>query len=266
MTGPGFDLHQIAASVRFVQGYRFLDRCGETLIALEDCLDPGWIPGDTSPKAGVMVNHELGMVAQFHSAALSVSQSEFLDFTYFHDQACKILDVLIDNFGIKRIHAPSLKVVWQKGFEEVDAAERFVRGLRLCPPPQKAIDLLGGDQTGLSFVVCTECTPTWQGISVVQRRRLEAKTVLQEKQPSFDDRLMKRTRLLSQRQRDAMAALAKLRRQHPAVSRIAAELDVEHSFETEFSTSEFDFPTFLQEARLWHEQIPARVLQGAEGQ
>ena len=113
-------------------------------------------------------------------------------------------------------------------------------------------------------MVCTESALTWQGISVLQRRRIEAQTVTQEKQPNFDDRLMKRARLLPQRQREAMAALAKLRRQHPPVSRIAAELDVEHSFETEFSTSEFDFPAFLQEARLWHEQIPAGVLRGVE--
>ena len=70
--------------------------------------------------------------------------------------------------------------------------------------------------------------------------------------------------MLPQRQRDAMAALAKLRRQHPATSRIAAELDVEHAFETEFSTSEFDYPSFLQEARDWHEQIPVGVMKGVE--
>ena len=28
----------------FIQGYRFLDRCGESLIALENTLAPGWIP------------------------------------------------------------------------------------------------------------------------------------------------------------------------------------------------------------------------------
>jgi hypothetical protein len=40
---------QFSFTVRFVQGYRFLDRCGDAIIRLEETLDEGWIPGELVP-------------------------------------------------------------------------------------------------------------------------------------------------------------------------------------------------------------------------
>ena len=45
-----FDTTEFRASVRFVQGYRYLDRCGEALIKLENSLHEGWIPTEPTPK------------------------------------------------------------------------------------------------------------------------------------------------------------------------------------------------------------------------
>jgi hypothetical protein len=265
MATTGFELHRIASSLRFIQGYRFLDRCGEAIIKLEEVLDEGWIPGETNPGGGVLVNHVLGMTARFDSGSVTVGQSEFFDFDYFQDQACKIFDVLRQTFEVKRVNAPSLQVIRQKGFEHVSAAEEFIDGMGICYADNEVLTLLGGDKSAFSFTVCTEDEMTWQDVSVLRRRRLDVKTVLQERQPAFDQRLVQRARLLPKRQRDAMQALASLRRRHPTVSPVAAQFDVENAFETEFDTEIFDLPGFLAESWTWHEKI-ARELPRVKGE
>jgi hypothetical protein len=62
-------VHQIQASVRFLQGYRYLDKCGEALIKLENVLDKGWLPVEVSPKSGNIKNDQLGMTVAFSSEA-----------------------------------------------------------------------------------------------------------------------------------------------------------------------------------------------------
>ena len=56
----------------------------------------------------------------------------------------------------------------------------------------------------------------------------------------------------------------KLRKQHPEVAPVAAQLDVEHSFETEFSTKAFDLPGFLGDAWKWAESV-GNGISGLEG-
>lgn len=51
MTKSSFELNQIAFSLRPVQGYRYLDRCGEMIIKLENTLDSGWMPKDMTPQS-----------------------------------------------------------------------------------------------------------------------------------------------------------------------------------------------------------------------
>lgn len=248
------EVHQIASTIRFLQGYRFLDRCGEAIIRLEDALDSGWIPGEISPKGGALVNHELGMTAQFHSESMTVAQAEFLDLRLFRDQACKMYDVLRQTFEIATIKAPSLRVVWQQGFAEISEAETYLASLGLVLVSGKVASALDGSQSALSFTVCTEDDVLWKDESVLQRRRLDVRTVMQVKQPTFDDRLLRRARLLPDRQRDAMQALAKLRQQHRAQSTIAAQFDLENSFESEFRTELFDLPAFYSESWNWQER------------
>ncbi len=260
MTATSLEIHRIASSLRFVQGYRFLDRCGEAIIKLEEVLDKGWIPNETSPKGGVLVNHVLGMTVRFDSGSVKLVQTEFCDFNYFQDQACKIFDVLRQTFEIKRINAPSLQVIRQRGFEQVAAAEEYIGEMRLCHPNAEVLVVLGGHNSAFSFTLCSEEETTWQEVSVLRRRRLDVQTVLQEQQPAFDDRLMQRARLLPERQRDAMQALASLRRRHPTISPVAAQFDAENAFETEFDTETFDLPDFLAESWTWHEKLAGELL------
>lgn len=256
-TASPFQVHQLQATIRFIQGYRYLDRCGEALIKLENVLAEGWLPTETSPKAGVLKNDQLGMTTIFNSEGMTTTQSEFISFEHFMDQTCKIFDTLWQAFEIKRINVASIKVVLQKGFrdDELEKAAQYLLDLRLCSPHPALTELMGGRINALDFVMVTAEDIKWNQEQVHRRRRIQGQVIRQERQPPFDERLLRRTRQLPNQQKEAIAALMKLRRQHPEISPVAAQLDLEHSFETEFSAEAFDFPTFLQEGWDWAETL-----------
>ena len=72
-----FDPTQFTLTIRFDQGYRFLDKCGEAVIKLENTLDPGWIPGELKPTGGNLRNYTLGLGTTFDTHSLSVGGCPF---------------------------------------------------------------------------------------------------------------------------------------------------------------------------------------------
>jgi hypothetical protein len=255
------DLHTTAlvATIRFDQGYRYLDRCGEALVRLDDILDEGWIPTETTPSRGALRNYRLGMSAQFHSELMTVHQSEFISFEHFRDQACKIYEILWKTFEVKRIVTPVFRVILQAGFEEVEKADEYVRNMNLCKPDQKVLHLLGGHQSAATFTVCTQEQVTWQDSPVVRRRRLEVSVIRQERQPDFDERVMRRLPLVPMRQQSALGALMKLRRQHPKVYPVAAQFDLENAHECEGRSDTFNLSRFLDESWKWTEHVRTSI-------
>lgn len=256
-----FQVREIRATIRFVQGYRYLDRCGAAMVELENGLAEGWIPTEPSPKSGSLKNETLGMTAAFQSELMTVAQSEYISFDHFTEQACKIFDVLWQMFEIKTINVPAMRVVFQKGFEEgeVDKASEYLRSLSLFEPNASLVSLLGGTQSAADFTLVTTNELEWNAQPVSQRRRLQTQVLLQERTPPFDERMMKRVKMLPSGHREAMAALWNLRRNVPKVSPVAAQVEIEHSFETEFSTRGFDLPMFLKESWDWASGVASGI-------
>jgi hypothetical protein len=256
-----FQVHQIQASIRFIQGYRYLDRCGEALVKLENVLAEGWLPTESTPKAGSLKNDQLGMMASFNSEAMTTHQAEVISFEQFLDQSCKVFDTLWQTFEVKRINLPAIRVVFQKGFQddELDEASEYLIKLRLCVPNTELCTLMGGRAEALDFALATTDRREWNQVQVHQRRRIQSQVVRQERLQSFDERLLKRSRQLGDKQRAAIQALIQLRRQHREISPVAAQLDFEHSFETEFSAEAFDLPMFLEQGWIWAESVRSGI-------
>ena len=78
----GFSILRLQLGIRFVQGYRYLDRCGEALIRLENSLAEGWIPAEATPTAGALKNAVLGMDVTFNSLGLGILQTDFISQVY----------------------------------------------------------------------------------------------------------------------------------------------------------------------------------------
>lgn len=248
---------KLASTVRFVQGYRYLDRCGEALIRLEDALDEGWIPGEVRPQGGQMRNYRLGMAARFDSESLSVRQSEYLSFEHFCDQTCKTYDILWKTFDIEKALTPSLQVMLQVGFDELAAATAHALKYDLWTPKQSILQRMGGDKSALSITLCTEADVMRGGAPGVQRNRLDFQVIRQETQPDFDERVMRRLPLLPVGHQEALGPLMRLRRQHPRVAPAAVQFDLESSCEGEFLTRSFDLAAFLTDSWEWAASIHA---------
>lgn len=248
-----FEIHNIGFSLRFLRGYRYFDRCGEALLRLEDALENGWIPAETLPSSGIIRNDELGLAVRFNADGVQVQQNDAFSFDTFRDQSCKVFDVLRLVLEINRINVPSMQATYQRGFENVDDAESELQSLGLAAPARKSLDLLGGSQSAFSATLCTDAEIVWGGYPTIQRRRLNASSIAQLRQPPFDDRLLKRARLLPQNQREAMQALLRVRANWPHGKPYATQIELENSFESEFDAKTFDLPQFLLDSWNWAE-------------
>ncbi len=92
-------------------------------------------------------------------------------------------------------------------------------------------------------------------------------TVIQAKQPPFDERLVRRIRHLPDKQRDAMAALSRIRRRTPETMPHAAHVDSENSFETELAAKTFDLVAFVNDSWDWIQKSTERFkgIKGSQG-
>ncbi len=163
------------------------------MVKLENLLADGWITTQRTPTAGSLKNDQFGMTTSFNSDAMSVQQTQAVSFDLFLDQTCKIFDTLWPMFEIKRINQPSVRIILQKGFEdnELDSASRYMLSLKLCAPNAGLRNLMGGKETALDFVFVTSEDLVWGEVNAYQRRRVECKVIRQERQPPFNERLLR---------------------------------------------------------------------------
>ncbi len=250
---------RLSSTLRFVQGYHCLDRCGAALIRLENTTDEGWIPGDITASRGHLHNWRLGMRAQFNSERMTVHQTEYISFDHFQDQTCKIYEVLWQTFDLKTILTPSLQVILQIGFEELADANTYALKLRLCEPEKALLSALGGEQSAVGYTICTESNAVRDGSLIVDRHRFEFNVVRQERQPDFDERVLRRLPLLPVGHQEALGHLMRLRRRYPKIAPVAVQFDLESSCEGELLTRTFRLSTFLQDSWEWVGTVQERL-------
>src|SRR5205814_1215515 len=142
---------------------------------------------------------------------------------HFLDQACKVFDALWQTLGVKRINVPTMRVVLQKGFDEdkLEVASQYLTSLNFCAPRPELVKVMEGKLDALECVVVTAADLVWNDEPVHRRRRIQTSVVRQERQAPLDERMLRRTRLLGDRQRDAITALLQIKRKHPEIAPVA---------------------------------------------
>ncbi len=202
------------------------------------------------------------MALIFNSQGMNVKQSEYLAFEEFADQACKIYETVWRVLEIERINTPSLRVFYQKGFDddEEDDAERYLLRMKLCELDEGLLRAMLGQQAGVQLAVITQ-DKVQVGDSLLEwRRRLNATVVKQVRQENFDARFLQRSRALGPRQGDAIRAMLKLRKRHPDLAPFAVQLELEGSLDMELSTKEFDMRGFLFQSKEWAENAKGSLV------
>ena len=193
------------------------------------------------------------MAAQFDSEQVTVSQTDFCNFELFQDATSRIFETLCHTFGVLTVNAPALRVIAQKGCESLEDAQKQLDKFEFMSPNERLKRVLG-TQSAFQFTYCSEEDVEWNGIPVARRRRFNAAAIGQQRQVGFDERLLKRVRMLDKRQSEALSALLKVRSQLPEIPPFAIQFDLEHLYETEFKTEALDMSRFLADTWNWLEE------------
>ena len=258
----GFQPANVVASVRFVQGYRYLDRCGEILIRLENELGEGWIPAEPSPQGGILRNYELGMELVFSSESMTIKQEELIVAEQLFGIAGCAYEIICGATEIERVLSPAIRTVFKKRCSSLAEADQTIVRLNLVSPSTHLTAALGGKPTVLHFTTTRESDEQWDGLPVHRRNRIHVEGSGQLQQPPFDERLVRRIRSLSANQNDALKQLIGARSKFVASQAFAATLDIEHSFEDEFPYRSFQFRTFLDDGWSAIENLASELVKG----
>ncbi len=251
------NVHGYTTTVRYARGYRYLDRCGEVLLRLEEVMHPSWAVVEAAPKGGTLRSDLLGMLLTFDSNSLTATQMEYVDRETFIDQSLTALRVVCENLEIVTLVSPAMQVTLQKAYSEDEEADanRDLISAGLAIPQKKLTEMLGGTTTAFDFVAVTDREETAWGATASVRRRIEAKVIRQLPTPKYDSRLLSRVKLLPSRQQDAMAGLHSLRKKMPDLAPVAIQYACEVSCEGELTRNQFDSPAFFADACDWSAMI-----------
>ena len=244
----GFIPGEMLSVVKFVRGYRYLDRCGEILLRLEDDLGDGWIPGEASPNAGIIRNVDMGMEVVFNSDSMTVRQRELVVDEQLIHTASRVYEIICGAIEIDHVLAPTLRTVFQKRCDSIVKADETLMMMGLVLPSGGLCEALGGEPSIQHFTVVRETETTWEDLPVHCRVRINCIGSGQFQQPPFDDRLVRRARTLPTRQNDALKQLLAFREKFVSANTFSTSLDIEYSFEDEFPFQVFQYREFLQHA------------------
>jgi hypothetical protein len=204
------------------------------------------------------------MRAQFDSESVTVHQTEYISFEHFQDQTCKIYEILWKTFEVERILGPTFQAILQIGFDELADASAHTLKMGVCEPEKTILDVLEGQPSTVAYTLCTETDAISDGNPVVRRRRLDFRSVRQERQPDFDERVIRRLPLLPVGQQKALGHLMQLRRRYPKMHPAAVQFDLETALEGELLTRTFDLSRFFNDSWEWIGNVRKR-LQGLPG-
>jgi hypothetical protein len=244
----------LRATIRFVKGYRYLDRCGEAMVRVEE-LDEHWVPGEVSPTKCVMNNFKLGLKLTAQSEFMQVEQTEFISLEHFQDQTCRIYETLWKLFGVQRVLTPGLGIKLRIPCRSTEEAESLLQSLKLSTIDAQLLRCFDDEVSATRLVFCTEKQIDADGVPVVRRRRMEAGVLRQLQQPDFDSRVIQRLPLIPFHQRESMAALMAMRRRHSVEPTHAVEFDLENSHEQELDVRTFDLASFIEDSAAWSDGV-----------
>jgi hypothetical protein len=251
-----FSVHEITATIHFVRGYRYLDVCGETLLKLLDELGDDWLTNDPTPQSGILRNPAESLTLQFNSSAMSVTQSNAINFDRFCEASTSAYEVIWQQLGLDTVHLPVFRVIFERPFEDVTAAQTYLDSFHLFQARQELRDVMAGEVTASNFSFCTERDSTINDLAVRCRQRIAMNIVKRTTTLSkIDSRLLRRSGQLPVRERKAVDSALKELKRSGDISPWAVQMDLERSFESDLPTRGFPARKFIEDAWAWMGQV-----------
>lgn len=150
-------LQKIVFEARYNQGYRYLDRCGETMIELENKAK-GWIAGEAVPISGQMANDAENMFFTFNSSKLDISQhyADISNYKNFIDYLYKFFDITRKNLGLKEYSRFGLRYWFLYPVDSAETGRKLLQKSHIFRENKEVEDIFGKKVKDKSAVVVLE--------------------------------------------------------------------------------------------------------------
>lgn len=150
-------LQKIVFEARYKQGYRYLDRCGETMIEAENKIK-GWIAGQAVPTSGYMVNEAENMLFNFSCLKLDLSQhyANINDYENFINYSIKFFDLVSRNLGLKNYLRFGLRYWFLYPVDSAETGRKLLHKSHIFSDNKEVEEIFGKKVKDKSAVIVLE--------------------------------------------------------------------------------------------------------------
>lgn len=210
---------KVVFEVRYAKGHRYLDRCGETLIEIEEEF-PEWIPQEISPSKGSLVHLARNINLNFNSYKLDASQEDPKSTSELIEQVSPIVDIVCKNFGLSQFIRLGVRFFFLFPATSMEQAEEYVRKANLVSINPKLIEACGPNITAQKHVIIFE--------SGNEGRRIEFNAVRREEARLPPQLLAAEPKVLPRGQREALIKKLQESKRYGEDPRFAMQVDVDN--------------------------------------
>lgn len=167
-------LEQIVFEARYKQGYRYFDRCGETMIEIEDKIE-GWSAEGISEATARMKNEEERMFFNFGSSKLDLAQygTKDLDCKNFFSDLKNFFNIVSRDLGIKEYLRFGLRYWFLYPIDSPDEGRRILSRCKTFSINKDIEELFGKKITDTSITIMLEQEQKGHRISLSMAYRTE---------------------------------------------------------------------------------------------
>ena len=218
---------QDVLEIRYKQGYRYLDRCGDAMVLLEDALpaisgNKIWMPENISPQGARMKCPDLDLVFVFDAARFCLDQNPTDIECPFEDIALYVFGTIASKFAIKHLTRLGRRQRFLLPVDSIEDAGRLsLKKLPLDDWPVENIDDMSHQSSDATCVLESKDRSKGVRFSIGSVYKIDAPS-------KIDPRLKKAPHLLDKGQREALInnlRRAKQRQEDPAAG---LEIDIDY--------------------------------------
>ena len=225
---------KIVFELRYAGGHRYLDRCGDTLIEIEERL-PDWVPQEINPSRGSLVNLAKNIVFNFNSYKLDAGQDDPKGTEDFRQQTALITDLVCKSLSVSRFIRIGVRFYFLFPAESMESAEEMVRRSRFVDISPKVLDACGANVRAQKHVFIFEAEN--------EGRRIEIGAVRREEGRLAPQLLSVEPRLLPKGQREALLRKLQETKRYGEDPRFALQIDVDNY---ELEPESFNVGAFIE--------------------
>jgi hypothetical protein len=213
--------------MRYDRGYRYLDRCGDAMVVLEEALPQitnaaVWLPEEMAPKGARMKCPEYELTLVFDAGRLCLDQAPVDKQCPFANIAEYAYKTVVAKFGLTDITRLGHRQVYTLATDSIEEAEELSRKKALI---DGQLELAG---SGLSLANCDvklgfESPDQMTGL---QFSTSAAHTY--EAPQRVDERLIKAPHLLREGQREALLEQIRQRKKRAAAPQAGLLIDIDY--------------------------------------